>query len=92
MTDAIASTTVMQTSAEANAAPVVSHGFTIVTALTALLCMLPAPSAIMENAAPKAAALEIPSVKGEPSGLRRTDCIATPARDRAPPANRAASA
>ena len=80
----------MQRRDERKAAPVVSHGLTMVTAFTALLCMLPVPSTMMEKAAPKAAALDRPRVKGEPRGFRSADCITVPARERPPPARRAA--
>jgi hypothetical protein len=51
--------------------------------------LLPAPRKIMAKEAPKAAALEIPKVKGEASGLRRMHCITTPATARPAPANSA---
>ena len=47
-----------------NAASVVLYGERIFIASEALLCITPDPSIITENAAPKAAALETPSVKG----------------------------
>jgi hypothetical protein len=42
------------------------------------LAIVPEPKIITEKAAPNAAACAIPSVKGEPRGLRRTDCITAP--------------
>ena len=90
VTDEMTSTTPMQRREARKAAPVVSHGLTMVTAFTALLCMLPVPSTMMENAAPKAAALDRPRVKGEPRGFRSADCITAPARESPPPAMRAA--
>ena len=54
------------------------------------LHLLPDPSAITEKAAPKAAAWDIPSVKGEPRGLPSTDCMITPATESPAPARMAA--
>ena len=51
--------------------------------------LLPAPRKIMAKDAPKAAALDIPKVNGEASGLRRIHCITTPATARPAPANKA---
>ena len=62
----------------------------IVTASAAELCIVPDPRTMIEKAAPKAAALEIPNVNGEPNGLRSTACMATPASDSPPPASMAA--
>ncbi|OQC69448.1 MAG: hypothetical protein BWX50_00978 [Euryarchaeota archaeon ADurb.Bin009] len=45
-----------------------------------------------ETAAPNAPALDMPSVNGDPSGLRRIDCMATPATESPTPATIAASA
>jgi hypothetical protein len=44
---------------------------------------------IMAKDAPNAEALDIPSVKGEASGLRRIHCITAPATARPAPANKA---
>ncbi len=70
----------------ANAAPVVIAGLVMVTAPTEVEVMAPPPRIITENAAPNAAAWEMPNVNGEPSGLRRMDCMAAPATARPPPA------
>lgn len=51
--------------------------------------LLPAPKKIMAKEAPKAAALDIPKVNGEASGLRRIHCITTPATARPAPASKA---
>ena len=51
--------------------------------------LLPAPRKMMAKDAPKAAALDIPKVKGEASGLRRIHCITTPATASPAPANKA---
>ena len=56
---------------------------------TVEVMLLPAPRKIMAKEAPKAAALDIPKVKGEASGLRRIHCITTPATASPAPANKA---
>ncbi|KAF5041405.1 hypothetical protein DSECCO2_523340 [anaerobic digester metagenome] len=62
------------------------------TASAAVDCIFPVPRIITETAAPNAPALEIPRVKGDPSGLRRIDCITTPATESPAPATIAARA
>ena len=56
---------------------------------TVAVRLLPAPRKIMAKEAPKAAALDIPKVNGEASGLRRIHCITTPATASPAPANKA---
>src|SRR6056297_2310222 len=50
------------------------------------------PASITQRAAPKAAAWDMPRVKGEPRGFLRIDCIITPATARPAPAAMAARA
>ena len=71
---------------------VVIYGLLRAIASAPLLRMVPVPRIMTENAAPKAAAWEIPRVNGEPSGFLRTDCIPAPAIARPIPATIAASA
>jgi len=75
-----------------NADNVVRYGLFITTASAMLLPVVPAPKRRMPTAAPNAAALERPSVKGDASGLRRTDCIVTPAIAKPAPATIAVNA
>ena len=75
-----------------NAQTVVRYGLLTTTASAMLLPVVPAPKSRMPTAAPNAAALERPSVKGDASGFLRTDCIATPAIARPAPATTAVSA
>lgn len=49
-------------------------------------CTFPAPRTIIAKEAPKAAPWEIPRVKGEARGLRRTVCIIAPVRPSPAPA------
>ena len=56
---------------------------------TAEVMLLPAPRKIMAKDAPKAAAPDIPKVKGEANGLRRIHCITTPATANPAPASKA---
>ena len=55
------------------------------------LAIVPEPRIMTEKAAPNAAAWEIPSVKGEPKGFRKTDCITAPETARPAPATIAVS-
>jgi hypothetical protein len=56
---------------------------------TTEVMLLPAPRKMMAKEAPKAAALDMPKVKGEARGLRRMPCITTPATAKPAPANKA---
>ena len=71
---------------------VVASGLVMATAPTLEELMVPPPRIITEKAAPKAAAWEMPKVKGEPSGLRRMDCITAPATASPAPATMEARA
>lgn len=62
------------------AAATVTTGWVTATAPSEVI--RPEPRSITAKAAPKAAACEMPRVKGEPRGLRRMDCMAAPARAR----------
>ncbi len=75
----------------AKAQMVMRYGLSINTASAVLLRMVPAPKNTTAMAAPKAAALEMPSVKGEPSGFLKMLCMAAPATDSAMPARMADS-
>ena len=75
-----------------NAEIVVTYGLLMVIGLAMVDWILPVPSTITETAAPKAPAFEIPRVNGDPRGLRRMDCMTTPATDRPTPATMAVSA
>ncbi len=76
---------------EKKAAPVAAKGDKIETASDWLLNMRPAPNTITDSAAPKAAAFEMPRVKGDPRGFRKIDCITAPATERPAPATTATS-
>ena len=77
---------------QTKAAAVVSQGLVICTAPTLEEVITPPPSTITASAAPRAAAWLMPRVKGEPSGLRRMDCMAAPAAARPAPATTLARA
>jgi len=64
----------------------------MLTASAWRLPMTPASKTMTASAAPKAAAWEMPRVKGEPRGFLSTDCMTTPAADRPKPASTAARA
>jgi hypothetical protein len=64
---------------------VTRYGLAIITASEEPLYIPPAPNTIIAKAAPKAAAVLIPSVKGDPRGFRRTLCITTPLTAKAIP-------
>eukprot|EP00828_Plagiopyla_frontata_P019492 TRINITY_DN2492_c0_g1_i1.p1 TRINITY_DN2492_c0_g1~~TRINITY_DN2492_c0_g1_i1.p1 ORF type:complete len:986 (-),score=367.62 TRINITY_DN2492_c0_g1_i1:246-3203(-) len=71
---------------------VVRQGLVMFTASALDEDIMPPPRIMTEKAAPNAAAWEMPRVKGEPSGLRRMDCMAAPATDSPAPAMMAARA
>ena len=73
--------------AHANALIVTIYG--LFMDMVAWLCpeIIPPPRTTIPMDAPKAAALDIPSVYGEPRGFFRTHCMTAPAIPRANPAN-----
>ncbi len=61
-----------------NAVATVITGFEMATASTEDDAITPVPMMITDNAAPNAAAWEMPKVKGDAKGFFNTDCITAP--------------
>ncbi len=79
----------VQDKLQTNAEIVIKQGLFTRMASLILLWVLPAPKMMTAKAAPRAAAFDIPSVKGEPKGFLKMLCITVPETLRAVPAKTA---